>query len=260
MSSSPTTFSQKGTTAFFTIGRPEAGNAMTWAMYDALVEACDRVDADAGIRTFVIRASGGTFCTGTDISQFEGFRSREDGIAYERRLEACVARLETVRVPTIAQVEGIAAGGGCAIALACDLRICTPDAKFGVPIARTLGNALSFENTSRLVDHFGFGRACSMLITGSFIGAAEAVSCGAVSKIAEPDRIKGVVEDFCAAIERNAPLTIRAAKAALSALREQHIGDPSRVADAVADCYASDDFREGVSAFLAKRPPKFTGT
>src|SRR5438067_13564330 len=100
----------RGPVAFFTINRPEAGNAMTWAMYDALVDACDRVDAASDLRAFVIRASGGVFCTGTDISQFAAFASREDGLGYERRLETCVARLERVAIPTIAQVEGIAAG------------------------------------------------------------------------------------------------------------------------------------------------------
>src|SRR5262245_21363933 len=103
--SAPTTFFTKGTTAFFTISRPEAGNAMTWAMYDALVEACEHVDATPGLRTFVIRAIGETFCTGTDISQFTTFQTREDGIEYERKLEDCVARLERVSVPTIAQIE-----------------------------------------------------------------------------------------------------------------------------------------------------------
>src|SRR5690349_5163279 len=169
MSASPTTFSQNGTTAFFTINRPEAGNAMTWAMYDALVDACSHVDRDRSIRAFVVRATGGVFCTGTDISQFESFRSRQDGIEYERRLEACVSRLELVDAVTIAQVDGIAAGGGCAIALACDMRVCTPAARFGVPIARTLGNGLSFANVVRLVEHFGASRARTMLITGSLI-------------------------------------------------------------------------------------------
>src|SRR5215211_4040548 len=123
-----TVFMSRGPVAFFTINRPEAGNAMTWEMYDALADACDRVDADSELRAFVVRAAGKTFCPGTDISQFTTFSTREHGLEYERRLEACVARLERVAVPTIAQVEGIAAGGGCAIALACDLRVCSPAA------------------------------------------------------------------------------------------------------------------------------------
>ena len=234
-------------------------NAMTWAMYDALIEACERVDADADLRTFVIRAVGGAFCTGTDISQFESFSSRNDGIEYERRLEQCVARLEAVKVPTIAQVEGLAAGGGCAIALACDMRVCTPAARFGVPIARTLGNGLSYENCARLVEHFGLPRTRSLLLTGGFIDASEAHACGAVTRMAEPGEIASVVEEWCAAIARNAPLTIKEAKTALTELSAGRRKGSDEVANLVADCYASADFREGVTAFLAKRPPRFTG-
>ena len=232
---------------------------MTWDMYTSLVQACERVDADEDIRAFVIRANGSVFCPGTDISQFQDFRTREDGIGYERRLEDCVGRLEHVQVPTIAQVQGIAAGGGCAIALACDLRVCTPAAKFGVPIARTLGNALSLENTARLVEHFGIARTRAMLITGEFVTAAEASALGVVTRMAEPGAIGAVVADLAAAIAQNAPLTIRAAKEALASLRELHRIDDEGVAAAVADCYASDDFREGVAAFLGKRRPKFSG-
>lgn len=249
----------RGPVAFFTINRPEAGNAMTWTMYDALGEACERVDAAPQLRVFVIRAAGATFCPGTDISQFTSFSTREDGLAYERRLEACVSRLERVTIPTIAQVEGIAAGGGCAIALACDLRVCSPAARFSVPIARTLGNALSFENCARLVEHFGIGRARTMLITGGFVDAAEAATSGVVTRLAEPADVERVVDDLAAAIARNAPLTIRAAKKALGRLAVQRRQDAGDIADLVADCYASADFREGVSAFLSKRPPKFTG-
>jgi enoyl-CoA hydratase len=259
VTTSTTVFVSRGPVAFFTINRPEAGNAMTWAMYDALVEACERVDAAADLRTFVIRAAGATFCPGTDIGQFTTFASREDGHAYERRLEACVARLERVTIPTIAQVEGIAAGAGCAIALACDLRVCSPAARFGVPIARTLGNGLSFENCARLVEHFGIARTRTMLLTGGFVGAAEAAASGVVTRLAEPSEVVRVVDDLAAAIARNAPLTMRAAKKALGRLAVRGRQDAGEIADLVADCYASADFREGVSAFLSKRPPKFTG-
>jgi enoyl-CoA hydratase len=259
MTSAPTTFDIRGPIAFFTINRPEAGNAMTWAMYDALVDACDRADASPDVRAFVVRARGEIFCTGTDISQFTSFSTREDGLAYERRLEACVSRIERVAVPTIAQVEGIAAGGGCAIALACDLRVCSPSARFGVPIARTLGNGLSFENCARLVEHFGMGRARTMLLTGGFIEAADAAASGAVTRLVEPSQVERVVTELAATIARNAPLTMRAAKQALARLASRHRLDAGDIAGLVADCYASADFREGVSAFLAKRSPKFTG-
>ena len=145
-------FTSEGRVAFLTFNRPEARNAMTWPMYDALAEACDLVDADQRICAFVLRGAGDAFVAGTDISQFTSFASADDGIAYERRMERIIERLEQVSVPTIAQVHGVAAGGGCLIALACDLRVCSPAARFGVPIARTLGNCLSAANCARLVD------------------------------------------------------------------------------------------------------------
>jgi enoyl-CoA hydratase len=253
-----TLFTSHGQVATFTINRPDAGNAMTWAMYDALVDACERVDAASDVRAFVVRATGDAFCTGTDISQFAAFSTREDGVEYERRLEACLSRLERVTAATIAQVEGIAAGAGCAIALACDLRVCTDGARFGVPIARTLGNGLSYENCARLVDHFGVAVAKRMLIAGEFVGVDEAVAAGVVTRRAHPGDAGRVVDELASSIARNAPLTIRAAKAALRQLsaRESRKSDIDRL---VADCYASADFREGVSAFLTKRQPKFTG-
>jgi enoyl-CoA hydratase len=256
---STTVFMSRGPVAFFTINRPEAGNAMTWAMYDALVDACDRVAAAPELRVLVIRAAGGVFCTGTDISQFAAFATREDGLEYERRLESSVARLERVPIPTIAQVEGIAAGAGCAIALACDLRVCSPAARFGVPIARTLGNGLSFENCARLVEHFGIARTRTMLITGGFADATEAAASGVVTRLAEPADVERAVDELAATITRNAPLTMRAAKKALGRLAAHGRAEGGDIADLVADCYASADFREGVSAFLSKRPPTFTG-
>jgi enoyl-CoA hydratase/carnithine racemase len=254
-----TTFTIDGTVARFTIDRPQAGNAMTWAMYDALVAACDRVDAEPDVRAFVIRGSGGVFCTGTDISQFASFATGADGRTYEERLELAVARLERVDVPTIAQVDGIAAGAGCVIALACDLRVCSPNARFGVPIARTLGNALSLANCARLVEHFGLARTKDLLITGRLLDVDEAALCGLVTRRTGASELDHTVAELVAGIGRNAPLTIRTAKAAARELSRQSRLDTDAIADMVAACYASADFKEGVAAFLAKRPPRFTG-
>ncbi|HYN06325.1 MAG TPA: enoyl-CoA hydratase [Vicinamibacterales bacterium] len=259
MNSSDTRFTSSGPVGRLTFTRPETGNALTWAMYEALADACDRVDADRGIRVFVICAPGGVFCTGTDIRQFTTFKTGQDGLEYERRVEACLTRLEGVAVPTIAQVEGIAAGAGCAIALACDLRVCTAAARFGVPIARTLGNALSIENCARLVEHIGPGPTKDMLFTGRLLDAREASALGLVTRLAEPADIGRIVDELAETIARNAPLTIRAMKAALRQVSKRQQADVEGVNDLIAACYASHDFREGVAAFLAKRPPVFTG-
>lgn len=260
MSTSHTLFAVEGPVAYLTFNRPEARNAMTWGMYEALVEACDRVDGDSTLRVFVVRGAGGkAFVSGTDISQFTRFVSRDDAIAYERRLDAVIDRLERVTVPTIAQVQGVAAGGGCAIALACDLRVCTPDAQFGVPIARTLGNCLSAANYARLVDLIGPARVKDLLFTGRLIDAAEAASLGLVTRMAEPAAVDDTVRDLAATIAANAPLTIRATKEAVRRIQASRRIDSTQAEDLIATCYSSDDFKEGVAAFLAKRPPIFQG-
>ena len=134
-------------TAWVTFDRPEARNAMTFEMYDQLVECCDAVDADRHVRVMVLCGAGGrAFVAGTDINQFTAFQTGDDGVEYERRIDSVLDRLEAVRKPTVAFVEGVAMGSGFAIAAACDLRVITRDATFGMPIARTVGNCLSMAN------------------------------------------------------------------------------------------------------------------
>jgi enoyl-CoA hydratase/carnithine racemase len=232
---------------------------MTWAMYDALVGACEAVDADDRIRVFVLRSSGDALVAGTDIRQFTHFRSGEDGIVYERRLDAAIDRLERVGVPTIAQVHGVAAGGGCLIALACDFRVCTVDAEFGVPIARTLGNCVSASNCARLLDLIGPARTKELLITGRLLSAGEAETLGLVTRMAAADALEEAVRELADAIGANAPLTVRTAKEMLRRLAERRRLEARTLDALIGTCYASDDFREGVAAFLEKRPPRFTG-
>lgn len=228
-------------------------------MYDALVEACERVDSDPSIRVLILRANGDTFAAGTDIQQFAQFTSADDGIAYERRLDAVIDRLERVAVPTIAQVHGLAAGGGCVIALACDLRVCTPSAQFAVPIARTLGNCLSAANYARLVDLLGPSRTKDLLLTARVIDAGEAEALGLITRIADHAVIADVTGDLAATLASHAPLTLRATKEALRRLAVARRAAAAEIDDLIGACYASADFREGVAAFLAKRRPTFSG-
>jgi enoyl-CoA hydratase/carnithine racemase len=260
LSTAHTTYEERGAVATLTFNRPEARNAMTWEMYDALVATCDRVDQRADLRVLVLRGAGGkAFVAGTDIAQFQRFHRPEDGVAYEDRLDDVLERLERVTKPTIAQVQGIAAGGGCAIALTCDLRIATPEASFGIPIARTLGNCLSGATYSRLVDALGAARAKELLFTGRFIPADEATTIGLVSRLVPAESIEQVVEEYAGTIAANAPLTLRATKEAVRRILEQRRLAAGRDRDLIEMCYGSADFREGVAAFLSKRPPRWTG-
>ncbi|MBW8860858.1 MAG: enoyl-CoA hydratase/isomerase family protein, partial [Acidobacteria bacterium] len=246
-----TIFETAGPIATLTFNRPEARNAMTWAMYEALVEACERVDADATIRVLVLRGAGGkAFVAGTDISQFQTFKDRQDGLKYEERLDHVLDRIERVTKPTIAQVEGVAVGGGCAIALVCDLRVATPQSSFGIPIARTLGNCLSGASYSRLVDLAGPAVVKDLMFTGRLIDAVEAHTIGLVNRIVPADEIGSAVDRLAHDIAANAPLTLRATKEMIRRVLEKRRLAAGDDADLVELCYTSDDFHEGVEAFL----------
>ena len=259
MSTSRVLFAIDGPVARLTINRPEARNAMTLDMYDALVHACERADAAPEVRVLVIRGAGSAFCAGTDIAEFTGFASGGDGVAYEARLDAVIDRLERVNAVTIAQVSGAATGGGCLLAFACDLRVCTPDARFGVPVARTLGNCLSARNCARLLDLVGPAVVKDLMLTARLIDVAEAAALGLVRRVAEPAAIESVVGDLCTELTAYAPLTIRATKAMLRRIQDGRRSLLPADQDLIAACYGSADFREGVAAFLARRPPSFTG-
>jgi enoyl-CoA hydratase/carnithine racemase len=252
-------FETDGPIAFLTFNRPEARNAMTWEMYQALVDTCDMADADERVRVLVLRGAGGAFVSGTDISQFTTFGGAADGLAYEEQLDAVIDRLEAVAKPTIAQVQGVATGGGCAIALACDLRIVTPDARFGVPIARTLGNCLSGANHARLLDLIGPARLKDLIFTGRLIDAPEAAALGLATRIVPPESIDASVREYAALVAAHAPLTLRATKEMVRRILAHRRIDRAEVEDLITLCYTSGDFKEGVAAFLEKRKPVWKG-
>ena len=178
---------------------------------------------------------------------------------YEERLDHVLDRLERVTKPTIAQVQGVAVGGGCAIAFTCDLRVATPESTFGMPIARTLGNCLSGASYGRLVDLVGPAVVKDMLFTGRLVPAVEAHALGIVNRVAPAEEIDRVVRELAATVASNAPLTLRATKEMIRRILARRRLAPGEDADIVEMCYTSRDFREGVTSFLAKRKPEWTG-
>jgi len=237
--------------------RPAARNAMTWAMYDQMAAACAKINHDKNVRVAVFRGAGGkAFIAGTDISQFSTFTSGEDGIAYERKVAEYVDAVETLRVPTLAVVEGWAIGGGLAIATACDLRIATPGSHFGVPIARTLGNCLSVENCALIAAAFGLSRTKKMLLLAENLAAEEALTCGFLSEIVAPEQLDVRIAELCERLAGNAPITMRVTKEALRRVLHANLADGE---DLIRECYGSDDFRIGREAFIAKKPPQWRG-
>jgi enoyl-CoA hydratase/carnithine racemase len=247
-----------GPVVTLTFNRPEARNALTWPMYDRLYRACEEVDADDSARVLVLRGAGGkAFVAGTDISQFKSFERAEDGIAYERDGDRRMARLEAVGKPVIAQVQGFAVGAGFRIATACDIRIATPDARFGAPIARTLGNCLSMAAYARLVDVFGPSRVKELIFTARLLTAEEAHAAGYVHEIVPPEQIESRVTALAHQIAEHAPITLRVTKEAIRRLAESRALPEDQ--DLIATTYTSADFREGVRAFLEKRRARWTG-
>jgi len=240
-------FEVEGSTAWITVDRPEARNAMTFAMYEELVRGFERVDADDQIQTMVISGAGGrSFIAGTDINEFTRFATPEDGVEYERRVDAVLDRLEAVRKPTVAFVEGTAMGAGLAIAAACDVRVITPGASFGMPIARTVGNCLSMANYVRLSQALGASRLKDLIFTARRIDAEEAREIGFASAIVEPDQADDALLRLCALLAEHSPTTLWVTKEALRRARVVPEGD-----DLIRLAYGSDGFRENVRRFLS---------
>jgi enoyl-CoA hydratase/carnithine racemase len=257
MSDGAVTLSIDGAVASVVFDRPAARNAMTWAMYQQLGAICDQLAAEPGVRVVCFRGVGGeAFVAGTDIEQFKAFKDGAAGVAYEQRIDACMARLDALAMPTVAVIEGWAVGGGLAIATACDIRIATPSAKLGVPIARTLGNCLSIANLARLVAAFGRPRVQRMLIGAEILGAEEALACGYLAQLVAADAIDAAAAGLCKRLAALAPITQAVTKEGLRRLLLQHLPDAQ---DLIQRAYGSEDFREGVSAFSEKRSPVWQG-
>lgn len=243
-----------GSIARITFNNPAARNAMTWPMYEELKVICDSLAKNASVRVAIFRGAGDkAFVSGSDIEQFVHLQKDE---AYEVAVDAIFSSLQQLPFPTIALIEGLAVGSGLLIATACDLRISTPDARFGIPVARTLGNCLSPSNLAWLSAHLGTPMVKKMLLTSELIKAPELLTLGYLYEIAPAQEINAAAEALANKLASLAPITQKASKLAIARLLQSNLPDCT---DLMRETYNSQDFREGVNAFLEGRPPKWTG-
>lgn len=248
--------------ARITLNRPQARNALTFAMYEGLVDLYGRIESDRSVKAVILTGAGDkAFAAGTDIGQFRDFRTAEEALGYERFMDRVLGSLERLRVPTIAAVAGACTGGGMAIAAACDMRIASQDARFGIPIARTLGNCLSQSTLRRLSGLIGAPRVKDILFTARLVGADEARAIGFANEVvADAAAVQARASELATLLASHAPLTLQATKEGLRRLSEQVGEGPAASGDdLIVLCYTSEDFREGMDAFLSKRPPSFKG-
>ncbi|HEX7054676.1 MAG TPA: enoyl-CoA hydratase/isomerase family protein [Burkholderiales bacterium] len=245
--------------AYVTLNRPQARNALTFAMYERLAEICNQANTDRAIKAILITGAGDkAFAAGTDISQFRAFDKEQDALDYEARIDRVMNAIERTRVPTIAAIHGACTGGGASIAACCDLRIASRAMKYGFPVARTLGNCLSLASYARLVYLVGPAMVKDIVFRARLVEGEEALARGLICELLDDQQsLLKRAEELARLVASHAPLTLQATKEAVLRLRP---GVPHGAGnDLVLMCYMSRDFREGMEAFLGKRKPVWQG-
>ena len=259
MSEQPLYLERDGALAWLVIDRPAKHNAMSKAMWEAIPGLVAEVEDDPAVKILVVR--GGTekaFSAGADISEFEALNTDSTlRDASRAAITNGLRALTRLSKPTIAMVRGICMGGGCAIALTCDIRFASPESRFGIPPAK-LGLAYSLEDMKQLVDVVGPSHAKSMMFTGRAVQAAEALTMGLVNGVYPLDEIEGETRTFADQVCRNSQFSVRALKQVIGLIANGADAETEASWRLVLDAYEGEDYREGVAAFLGKRPAKFT--
>lgn len=259
MSAAELLIERDGPIASVTLNRPDKRNAMTFEMYAGLAEFCRSAAGENDLKVIIVRGAGDkAFAAGTDISLFRKFQGADDGLAYEQKIDAVSSDIESCPKPIIAAITGACTGGGAAIAGLCDIRLATQDMRFGFPIARTLGNCLSIASLQRMSALIGMARTKELIMTSRLIEADEALNIGLVSELFDDaDALFARANELAAQIATFAPLTLRVTKEMFA--RMSAAGPEIEDDDLIAMCYASEDFHEGLEAFLGKRKANWSG-
>ena len=240
---------------------PARHNAVSLDMWEAVPKILDDYEADDRIRVIVLSGAGGkAFVSGADISEFKEKRATEEAAAaYSRISEGARKRIEETPKPTIAMIRGYCIGGGVGTALACDMRIAAEGSRFGIPAAK-LGLGYAYDGIRKLIDLVGPACAREIFYTARQFSAEEALRMGLVNQLVPPGELETYVRDYCEMIAANAPLTVRSVKVIVAeALKDAHARDMALTKRVVEECFASEDYAEGRTAFMEKRKPVFKG-
>ena len=246
---------------WLTLNRPQVRNALNLATWNRIAEGVGELELDPQVRVIIMRgATPEAFISGADISEFPRLRAdAEQARAYRDAPNRAVAAMAACPKPIIAMISGVCVGGGVQVALACDIRFAARGTRMGVPAAR-LGLAYPLEGVMALIGVVGPANARDILLSARLFDAAEAAAMGLVNRVFEPAELEPATRSYALEMAANAPLTLAASKAAIrEALKDPGERDAKMVSQLIARCFDSEDYAEGVRAFLEKRPPKFSG-
>jgi enoyl-CoA hydratase/carnithine racemase len=261
MTSDDVLLDKSGPVARITFNTPERRNAVSLAMWQQATDMLADCGADPDVRLVILTGAGDkAFVSGADISKFATERSTAEQVAhYEEATAAFHAALTGLAKPTIAMIRGMCVGGGVAIAIGCDMRICSDDAQFAIPAAR-LGLGYGFDGVRRLADLVGPSHAKEIFFTARRFDAGEALGMGLVNRVVPAAELEDYVAGYADMIGANAPLTMASIKQIVGEIvKDPAERDLDACARSVADCFASDDYIEGRTAFMEKRKPVFRG-
>jgi enoyl-CoA hydratase len=253
---------KEGGVGIMTFNNPERHNAVSLDMWEAAQGILADFAADKNVRVVIVTGDGGkAYVSGADISKFERERSSKEAIdRYNISVDKSNSAVYDFPKPTIAMIRGYCIGGGVGLALCCDLRICSDNSKFGVPAAK-LGLGYGFKGIRKLVDVVGPSFAKEIFFTARQFTAAEALTMGLVNRVLPEAELEKYVNDYAATISANAPLTVNSVKYIVGeVVKDAGERNTKKCADLVAECFASNDYKEGRTAFMEKRKPAFTGS
>lgn len=250
----------RGSAGYLVLNAPLRRNALSLDMWQGIPDIIERFDADTTVRCIVVTGAGHeAFAAGADISEFDDRRATEEGAkSYDQATHDATSSVANCAKPVVAAVRGFCFGGGMALAMACDLRLASDDAKFCIPAAK-LGVGYSYGGTAALVARLGAAVAAEVLFTARIYSAHDALMKGIIHAVSPVGDFDNVLKGYVASLAANAPLTIKAAKSAIRAIISGEPGERHAAERNITACMTSEDYREGRRAFLEKRKPSFDG-